>query len=91
MSGGDNAVAEHRKWWTGAVAGVAYAPAVTTTVSGSDNAPVARLIDVLGKPTSAAKESLASTAASISLWWLFAILSLSLLAEWLSRRTRGVR
>lgn len=92
MSGGENSVAEHRKWWTSAVAGVAYAPVVTTTVSpATDNAPVARLIESLGKPTSAAKAPLASTAASISLTWLFAILSLSLLAEWVSRRTRGVR
>jgi hypothetical protein len=92
MSGGDNAVGEHRKWWTSAVAGVAYAPAMASTVSEvADNAPVARLIESLGKPASAATEPLASTAASISLWWLFAILSLSLLAEWISRRTRGVR
>jgi hypothetical protein len=92
MSGGENSVGEHRKWWTSALAGVAYAPVVTTTVSAAtDNAPVARLIESLGKPTSAAKAPLASTAASISLTWLFAILSLSLLAEWVSRRTRGVR
>ena len=92
MSGGENSVGEHRKWWTSAVAGVAYAPPVTTTVSGiADNAPVARLIESLGKPASAGKGPLDSTTASISLWWLFAILSLSLLAEWISRRTRGVR
>ena len=92
MSGGENSVAEHRKWWTSAVAGVAYAPALAPTVSGLvDNAPVARLIESLGRPASAENAPLASTAASISLWWLFAILSLSLLAEWVSRRTRGVR
>jgi hypothetical protein len=92
MSGGENSVAEHRKWWTSAVAGVAYAPSMTTTVSSaSDNAPVASLIESLGKSAPAAKAPLASTAASISLSWLFAILSLSLLAEWVSRRTRGVR
>jgi len=92
MSGGDNSVAEHRKWWTNAVAGVAYAPALTRSVIGLvGNAPVARLIESLGKPASAVKTPLASTAASVSLWWLFAILSSSLLAEWVSRRTRGVR
>lgn len=92
MSGGENSVADHRKWWTSSVAGVAYAPASAPTVSETaDNAPLARLIESLGKPTPAAKAPLASTAASISLWWLFAILSLSLLAEWVSRRTRGVR
>lgn len=92
MSGGETSVADHRKWWTSAVAGVAYAPAMPSTVSGSaDNAPVARLIASLGKPVSAANSPLTSTAATVSLWWLFAILSLSLLAEWVSRRTRGVR
>ena len=92
MSGGDNSVTDHRKWWTSAVAGVAYAPVVRPTFDGLvDNAPVARLIESLGKPTPAVKTPLATTAASVSLWWLFAILSLSLLAEWVSRRTRGVR
>jgi hypothetical protein len=92
MSGGENSVADHRKWWTNAVAGVAYAPAVVSGVaSTADNAPVARLIESLGKPVPAADRPLASKAASVSLWWLFAILSLSLLAEWVSRRTRGVR
>ncbi|HUQ46721.1 MAG TPA: hypothetical protein VM053_00610 [Gemmatimonadaceae bacterium] len=92
MSGGENSVGEHRKWWTSAVASVANAPVVRTTVStGTDNAPVARLIESLGKPASTGKGPLVSTTASISLWWPFAILSLSLLAEWISRRTRGVR
>jgi hypothetical protein len=92
MSGGENSVADHRKWWTSAVAGVAYAPAVTPKPQALvDNAPVARLIESFGKPTSAENAPLASKAASVSLRWLFAILSLSLLAEWVSRRTRGVR
>jgi hypothetical protein len=92
MSGAENSVADHRKWWTNAVAGVAYAPAITPEVPAtSDNAPVARLIESLGQPVPAARAPLASKAASVSLWWLFAILSLSLLAEWVSRRTRGVR
>ena len=92
MSGGENSVADHRKWWTNAVAGVAYAPAVTPeTPSLADDAPVARLIESLGQPAPAIRGPLASKAASVSLWWLFAILSLSLLAEWVSRRSRGVR
>ncbi len=92
MSGGENSVAEHRKWWTSAVAGVAYAPAVTQAAHGlADNAPVTRLIETLGHPTADAKVPLTSAAGSVSLSWLFAILSLTLLAEWISRRTRGVR
>jgi len=92
MSGGASSVADHRKWWTNAVAGVAYAP--SSPLEGKppvDDAPIARLFESLGSPSAAANVLLASTAASVSLWWLFAILSLSLLAEWVSRRTRGVR
>ncbi|MEO7366686.1 MAG: hypothetical protein ABIZ36_01935 [Gemmatimonadaceae bacterium] len=92
MSGSENSVSDHRKWWTNAVAGVAYAPpASRAKVAIADDAPLARLVGALGPPSSAVRIPLASTAASVSLWWLFAILSLSLLAEWVSRRTRGVR
>ncbi|MGH9421073.1 MAG: hypothetical protein ACRD3J_13940, partial [Thermoanaerobaculia bacterium] len=92
MSGGDNSVAGHRKFWTNAVAGVAYTPTVLAEPQANvDNAPVARLIGALGPPSSAMRSSLARTTGSVSLWLLFAILSLSLLAEWISRRTRGVR
>jgi hypothetical protein len=92
MSGGDNGVAQHRKWWTDAVAAVAYAPAGDNLPKpGTDNAPVAKLMESLGPPSPAPTTSLASSAGSVSLWLLFAILSLSLLAEWVSRRTRGVR
>ncbi|HZK78700.1 MAG TPA: hypothetical protein VFC35_07320 [Gemmatimonadaceae bacterium] len=92
MSGGENAVPEHRKWWTNAVAGVAYAPpsirAVTPAV---DDAPVARLVESLGQQTPASKSPLESPGPTVPLWLLFAILSASLLAEWVSRRTRGMR
>ncbi len=92
MTGSDNSVADHRKWWTNAVAGVAYAPpASAAAVSTADDAPLARLVGALGPPSAAVTIPLASAGASVSLWWLFAILSLSLLAEWVSRRTRGVR
>ncbi|MEP6508185.1 MAG: hypothetical protein ABJC63_08155 [Gemmatimonadales bacterium] len=92
MSGADTSVAAHRKWWTHAVAGVAYAPVADLTVTPTtDDAPVARLLQSLGGPSPAPRASLASAAGSVSLWWLFAILSISLLAEWISRRTRGAR
>ena len=90
MSGGDSSPAEHREWWTKAVSSVAYAPVVREAFISSDNAPVARLVAALG-PSSQTTTSLASHARSISLWLLFAILSLSLLAEWASRRLRGSR
>lgn len=92
MGGGDASLAEHRAWWTRAVAGVAYAPRIARSASGpADAAPVAGLIASLGDPSPRQASSLASAASSVSLWWLFALLSLSLIAEWASRRMRGAR
>ena len=90
MSGGDDSPAAHREWWTRLVSSVAYAPTVGAARESVDNAPNARLIEALGAPSQPAA-SLATAAGSISLWLLFAILSLSLLAEWASRRLRGLR
>ena len=90
MSGGDRGPSDHREWWTKAISSVAYAPVVREAAMRKDNAPVARLIEALG-PQSQATTSLASHARSISLWLLFAILSLSIIGEWASRRLRGQR
>ena len=90
MSGGDTSPADHRDWWTKSVASVAYAPTVAHSNVSADNTPFAQLIASLGGPSST-PASLASTAGSISLWLLFAILSASLLGEWASRRLRGKR
>lgn len=92
MGGSDESPAQHRAWWTKMVAGVAYAPHYTRqVVASSDPAPVASLIEALGPSSTTRGQSLASAAGSISLWLLFAILSISLLAEWASRRLRGSR
>ncbi len=94
MSGGDESLREHREWWTKAVAGVAYAPAVAgddRRAGTHDDAPVARLVGALGPSSPRAGPGLASAAASISLWWLAAALTLCLLGEWTSRRLRGMK
>lgn len=92
MSGDDNAPADHRAWWTHTVASVAYASRPQTSIeSPDDDAPLARLIAALGPATSINHANLTATAGSISLWWLFALLSFCLLAEWASRRLRGSR
>jgi len=91
MSGGDNAPADHREWWTRAVSRVAYAPSISRSPVVADAAPIAALVAALGPPSPESSATLASTAGSISLWLLFAILSLSLLGEWASRRLRGSR
>jgi hypothetical protein len=91
MSGGPNSPAEHRRQWTGAVASVAYAPTVRSSGTAADDAPIAGLTAALGPSSQRPAATLASAAGSISLWLLFAILSLSLLGEWASRRLRGSR
>jgi hypothetical protein len=90
MSGDDNAPADHRAWWTQTVASVAYASRSQTANESPDDAPIARLIAALGPATSLYHANLTAAAGSISLWWLFALLSFCLLAEWASRRLRGV-
>ena len=90
MSGGDDAPSAHREWWTRLVSSVAYAPTVRVAPETADHAPNAGLIEALGAP-SEPSASLATAAGSVSLWLLFAILSISLLAEWASRRLRGLR
>jgi hypothetical protein len=90
MGGADESPEQHRAWWTRMVASVAYAPHYARPGAvESDAAPVAQLFDALGGPSRMPGQSLANAAGSISLWMLFVILSLSLLAEWASRRLRG--
>ena len=91
MSGGANSPAEHREEWTRAVASVAYAPTVRSSALATDDAPIAGLVAALGPSSQQRGQTLASAAGSISLWLFFAILSLSLLGEWASRRMRGSR
>jgi hypothetical protein len=91
MSGDDASQADHRAWWTNAVANVAYASRRASSTPELNNAPVPALIGALGPASAADQSNLAPAQGSISLWWLFALLSLSLLAEWASRRLRGSR
>jgi hypothetical protein len=91
MSGGDESPAQHREWWTRSVASVAYAPVLKGSAKAFDDAPVARLVESIGPASQQQGPGLASAAGSISLWWLFAILTMSLLGEWASRRLRGSR
>jgi len=92
MSGGDRSVAEHRDWWTRAVASVAYAPRIErSSVAEADEAPYARVVESLGPPSNESGARGVVLAGAIPLWWLFALLLVSLLAEWASRRLRGAR
>jgi hypothetical protein len=91
MSGGDESPQAHRAWWTSTVANVAYAPRSDSAYVASDNAPIASLVAALGPAASTSHANLGPKTATMPLWWLFALLSLSLLGEWASRRLRGSR
>jgi hypothetical protein len=84
MEGGDGGAAEHRTWWAGLVATVAYRSGAV--LSGESNpAPLAALIQELGPPG-----ALPEGAPPARLWPAFlAVFLTALLAEWTSRRLRG--
>ena len=85
MEGSGNAVGDHRSWWAGVVAAVAYRP-IGAPVRSSDPAPLASFIQEFGLPG-----SLPSTRPALVVWpVLLSIFLLSLFAEWLSRRLRGM-
>ena len=91
MEGGDDAVREHRSWWTSLVSKVAYAPRTRNVVadSTSDAAPMAALVASLGTNTRSSVPDILF-AGSDWMTWLFAVLSLGLLIEIASRRLRGL-
>jgi len=89
LAGGARSVEAHRAWWAELVGGVAYRPAVPLVGGAEQNvdaAPVAALITALG----AAAERAAPDAEVTLPWWLLAVIVAALLAEWTSRRFRGV-
>lgn len=90
MAGGENAPAEHRDWWSRIVGAVAARPVVTAH-GAPGSAPLASLYQALGAP--------AVSTRAIPITWptahvsnlLGALHLVTLLAEWLSRRSRGAR
>jgi hypothetical protein len=85
----DNAPLAHRMWWSSLVAGVARSRLTPRDVGPLDEAPFAAAVGALGPPGIAGEH-----AGDESRWpwdaWLAALAAASLLAEWLSRRLRGV-
>lgn len=91
---------QHRLWWSGLVSAVAYAPRTASASAHPevvDNAPAVSVFDALGAPSMPDPHSLRSGGVSRfptrppDSRLLFAILSVCLLGEWLSRRLRGAR
>jgi hypothetical protein len=102
MSGGESGLAEHRRWWTGVVSRVAYAPVVPAAIAGSgaqkslgefhdagEESPVADLVASIGQRATESNPRLRKTSIDLTVL-LFAVLSLALVGEIASRRTRGV-
>ena len=98
MAGGDNSAAEHRAWWSRAVAGVTATADITTetttemtTSARTGAAPLASLYDVLGPPSELRRGLVASFPAALFSNLLGALCLTALLAEWMLRRSRGAR
>jgi len=97
MTGGDGGVRDHRRWWTGVVSRVAYAPRVpsaslaasTAAAITEDRAPIADLVSSIGPATPASKSSVLSGKRSDWATLLLMLFALSLIAEVASRRLRG--
>lgn len=100
MSGPIGSEEAHRAWWSRIVASVAYVPdaAVRTppstplmdsSVSIAESAPLARMVDRLGPPRGPVTAG--SGSAQFDQRIFVVCIMLLLLAEWASRRTRGLK
>lgn len=91
MAGVEGSERAHREWWSRVAGSVAYVPHQTSPVAAIDleSAPLARLVDRLG-PSHAPPPNLSGRAPLDERLLLVAIMIL-LIAEWGSRRLRGLR
>jgi hypothetical protein len=91
MGGGNEAVRDHRLWWTGLVSSVAYAPRVSRTAiaTATDEGPMVGLVSAIGARMPEAAVSSLSGNRSNSMTWVFVLLALGLVGEIASRRLRG--
>jgi hypothetical protein len=89
LTGSDDPIAAHREWWARAVSGVAYAPAHSLGAEVEvDPMPYANLVAAIGLPEHVSGTDASTEGSSAPI--LFAICIVALLAEWGSRRWRGV-
>jgi hypothetical protein len=84
----DNAPEVHRRWWSSLAAGVVHSRLVPRDAGPVDEAPFAATVDALGPPSGPGEPADSEPRP----WdaWLAALAAATLLAEWLSRRLRGV-
>ena len=92
LQGGRASPGEHRAWWSAVVGSAAYRAARTLALHGEalDPAPLAAAYSALGAPVAPERAAQArSSAPALRGWMLLALLAM-LLAEWTSRRLRGM-
>ena len=90
MGGGAQALDAHRAGWSALVSSVAHRAVVPLSPDPrDDDAPLAHLVDALGRPTAAAASMPSDARWAPSPAVLFALLSVLLLTELASRRLRG--
>jgi hypothetical protein len=93
MAGGDEAASAHRAWWSRLVSAVAYAPVLQRAGAETavDETPLASLVDALGSATTLDARIAPHSDGARMTRILFALVVVSLLLEWASRRLRGAR
>jgi hypothetical protein len=91
MAGAQGSERAHREWWSRIISAVAYAPSLGAPVStsGWQSAPLAGLVDRLGAATGAPSDR--ASRGPIDPRVLLAGIMILLIAEWASRRLRGLR
>jgi hypothetical protein len=87
-TGSENA---HREWWSRVIAAVAYVPerAATPDIGMASSAPVALLVDRIGAPRPS--PPVGARNAPIDRRLILGLIMILLLAEWGSRRLRGLK
>ena len=89
MAGGPGSEVAHRAWWSRLVSGVAYAPPAGADETGTSAAPLAAMIARIG-PARPLPPGMGGRAPIDRRVYMIVIMVL-LLAEWGSRRWRGLR
>lgn len=90
MQGSQQSLVDHRDWWSGHVADVAYAPRISNTAAGNDGAPYADFVSIAGLPLTILPSAGRVGESSSELIWILLLFGL-LMTEWTSRRLRGAR
>ena len=90
MAGGTDAPELHRQWLTDVVGRVAYTGRLQLPPRPTTSAPLVALFDRLGMPATDGQDPDEGWGGEVP-GWLFFVIGACLIAEWASRRVRGVR